>query len=277
MYIAKERNRSIAQVGTLAKCSAGTLHMLDDGDMLGELDVFHKSSQNSSHHKRRTHNRHDRKRRSDRYGQQPSHRRKDKCHHGDVSASSPGCSVSTGNVGLSIVSPRSTTVSSRTSSGADSESTSLHSRDETVSSGERSSMTGSVSTYSDEEDDDSVASVLSGISVANKDAVPRVKSFEKIEGKPMYNTIMAKLISSATLKPTSIILTDNSNSSQHANHVGSKGWAENGDSHFSLEVVSEAFEGLTLVKRHRMIYTLLGETMQKIHSLDIEAKSTSEV
>jgi stress-induced morphogen len=113
--------------------------------------------------------------------------------------------------------------------------------------------------------------------LAKEDAVPPVKSLDKIEGKPVYNTIMSKLISSPILKPTSITLTDNFNSSQHANHVGSKGWAESGDSHFSLEVVSEAFEGLTLVKRHRMIYALLGETMQKIHSLDIEAKSTSEV
>lgn len=100
-----------------------------------------------------------------------------------------------------------------------------------------------------------------------------VTSFEEIDGKPMYNAIMSTLIS--ILKPTSIKLTDNS--SQHAGHAGSKGWAESGESHFALEIVAEAFEGLSLVKRHQLIYMLLGETMQKIHALEIKAKSPSEV
>lgn len=100
-----------------------------------------------------------------------------------------------------------------------------------------------------------------------------VTSFDPIEGKPMYNAILSKLIT--VLKPTSITLTDNS--SQHAGHAGSKGWAESGESHFSLEVVAEAFEGLSLVKRHKLIYMLLGDVMQKIHALEIKAKSPSEV
>lgn len=100
-----------------------------------------------------------------------------------------------------------------------------------------------------------------------------VTSFEEIEGKPMYNTIMSTLVT--VLKPSSITLTDNS--SQHAGHAGSKGWEESGESHFALEVVAEAFEGLSLVKRHQLIYMLLGETMEKIHALEIKAKSPGEV
>eukprot|EP00985_Skeletonema_marinoi_P015055 scaffold7674_cov150-Skeletonema_marinoi.AAC.2 len=100
-----------------------------------------------------------------------------------------------------------------------------------------------------------------------------VTSFEEIDGKPMYNTIMTTLIT--ILKPTSITLTDNS--SQHAGHAGSKGWEESGESHFALEIVAEAFEGLSLVKRHQLIYMLLGETMQKIHALEIKAKIPAEV
>mmetsp|Transcript_14540 Transcript_14540/g.31598 ORF Transcript_14540/g.31598 Transcript_14540/m.31598 type:complete len:337 (-) Transcript_14540:98-1108(-) len=91
------------------------------------------------------------------------------------------------------------------------------------------------------------------------------------EGKPMYNAILSSL---TMLKPTSIKLTDNS--SQHAGHAGSKGWEE-GESHFALEIVAEAFEGLNVVKRHQLIYMLLGEVMPKIHALEISAKSTSEV
>ena len=100
-----------------------------------------------------------------------------------------------------------------------------------------------------------------------------ITSFKEIEGKPMYNTIMSTLIT--ILKPTSITLTDNS--AQHAGHAGSKGWEESGESHFALEVVAEVFDGLSLVKRHQLIYMLLGETMQKIHALEIKAKSPLEV
>ena len=100
-----------------------------------------------------------------------------------------------------------------------------------------------------------------------------VTTFEEIEGKPMYNAILSSLIT--VLKPTSIKLTDNS--AQHAGHAGSKGWEESGESHFALEIVAEAFEGLNLVKRHQLIYMLLGEVMPKIHALEISAKSPSEV
>ena len=98
-------------------------------------------------------------------------------------------------------------------------------------------------------------------------------AFEPRDGAPMYNAIMSSLVT--TLKPTSIELIDES--SQHAGHAGSKGWEESGESHFSLFIVSEAFDGMALVKRHQMIYLLLGDTMQKIHALQISAKTPQEV
>jgi stress-induced morphogen len=97
--------------------------------------------------------------------------------------------------------------------------------------------------------------------------------FEKIEGKPMYNAIMSRLVS--ILKPTDIALVDNSH--QHAGHAGNKGWEESGESHFSLDIVAEAFDGLNLVKRHQLIYMLLGEEMPKIHALQIMARTPQEV
>jgi len=100
-----------------------------------------------------------------------------------------------------------------------------------------------------------------------------ITTFDQRDGKPMYNEIMSKLI--AILKPTSITLTDNSD--QHAGHAGSKGWEESGESHFALEIVSEAFGGLAAVKRHQLVYMLLGETMEKIHALQISAKTPEEV
>lgn len=100
-----------------------------------------------------------------------------------------------------------------------------------------------------------------------------ITSFTEREGKPMYNEIMSKLIT--TLKPTHIELVDNSD--QHAGHAGSKGWEESGESHFALTIVAEAFDGVALVKRHQLVYLLLGETMQKIHALQISAKTPSEM
>jgi len=99
-----------------------------------------------------------------------------------------------------------------------------------------------------------------------------ITSFTEVPGKPMYNEMMEKLLK---LQPTQLELVDNSD--QHAGHAGSKGWEESGESHFHLTIVSEAFGGMALVKRHQLIYLLLGETMSKIHALQINAKSPDEI
>ncbi len=99
-----------------------------------------------------------------------------------------------------------------------------------------------------------------------------ISSFEEIEGKPMYNEMMASLLK---LKPVTLELFDESD--QHAGHAGSKGWEESGESHFNLTIVADVFDGLPLVKRHQLVYLVLGDTMQKIHALSIRAKAPSEV
>jgi sulfur transfer protein SufE/stress-induced morphogen len=90
-------------------------------------------------------------------------------------------------------------------------------------------------------------------------------------GGPMYTAILNTLITS--LNPTSIQLVDDSH--KHAGHAGSKGW-DNGESHFSLMIVSDKFDGLNLVKRHKLIYGLLGDVMPKIHALAIIARTPSD-
>jgi len=99
-----------------------------------------------------------------------------------------------------------------------------------------------------------------------------ITTFEEIQDKPMYNEMMLSLLK---LKPSKLDLIDESH--QHAGHAGSKGWEESGESHFNLEIVSEAFSGMARVKRHQLIYLLLGETMSKIHALSISAKTKEEV
>jgi len=110
-------------------------------------------------------------------------------------------------------------------------------------------------------------------SLSVSDDSNHVNTFEEHQGKPIYNAIMSTLISK--LKPRKIDLVDNSD--QHSGHVGSRGWEESGESHFALTIISDAFEGLSLVKRHQLIYLLLGDIMPKIHALQIMASTTNEM
>jgi len=48
------------------------------------------------------------------------------------------------------------------------------------------------------------------------------------------------------------------------------------NTHFKLIIVSRKFDGLAKVKRHQLIYSLLGNTMHEIHALTINAFSQNE-
>lgn len=64
---------------------------------------------------------------------------------------------------------------------------------------------------------------------------------------------------------------------QSAAHKGHSGYREGGGSHFHVLVVSEAFEGLSKVKRHQKIYAALQEEMkQQIHALALKTMTPSE-
>jgi BolA family transcriptional regulator, general stress-responsive regulator len=63
-------------------------------------------------------------------------------------------------------------------------------------------------------------------------------------------------------------------SHRHAGHAGSPG---TGESHFSIKVVSAAFDGKSRVERHRMVNAVLAEELAgKIHALAITALSPGE-
>ena len=86
---------------------------------------------------------------------------------------------------------------------------------------------------------------------------------------PMYRAIMTAM---QQLKPEMLDLKDVSY--QHAGHVEGGNGEE---SHFELNIVADAFEGLNLVKRHKLIYMMLGDVMPKIHALQIRANTPGEV
>jgi len=82
----------------------------------------------------------------------------------------------------------------------------------------------------------------------------------------------------AVLNPAQLHLVDDS--AAHKGHAGAKGYS--GESHFVLEVVSDAFSGLSRVKRHQLVYgslvhPMLGDLMAtKVHALNIKAQTVAE-
>ena len=73
------------------------------------------------------------------------------------------------------------------------------------------------------------------------------------------------------LAPTEIEIIDESH--LHAGHAG----ARNGLGHYALRIRTDAFQGKTLIQRHRMVYAALGEMMQTdIHALSIKALAPGE-
>ncbi|MBK5196956.1 MAG: BolA family transcriptional regulator [Methyloceanibacter sp.] len=63
-------------------------------------------------------------------------------------------------------------------------------------------------------------------------------------------------------------------SHRHAGHGGSPG---TGESHFSIEVVSDHFNGKSRLERHRMVNAVLAEELKgRVHALAIRALTPEE-
>jgi len=74
------------------------------------------------------------------------------------------------------------------------------------------------------------------------------------------------------LSPTELEITDDSH--KHAGHAGAR---PEGESHFSVRVVSEIFEGKSRVERQRLVYQAIAEEMkQRIHALALETVTPGE-
>lgn len=74
------------------------------------------------------------------------------------------------------------------------------------------------------------------------------------------------------LVPSKLELIDDSQS--HAGHAGAR---QSGGGHFYATIVSDAFEGMPLVRRHQLVYATLGEMMRTdIHALSIKAFTPEE-
>ncbi|CAA7618710.1 BolA family transcriptional regulator [Magnetospirillum sp. UT-4] len=77
------------------------------------------------------------------------------------------------------------------------------------------------------------------------------------------------------LAPSRLAVTDDS--ARHAGHAGHRHGSHDGESHFSIEIVSPAFEGKSRIERHRMVNTLLAEELAgPVHALALVTKAPGE-
>ncbi|MCR4522862.1 MULTISPECIES: BolA family transcriptional regulator [Bosea] len=60
-------------------------------------------------------------------------------------------------------------------------------------------------------------------------------------------------------------------------HQGHGGWREGGETHFRVNIVSEAFSGKSRLERHRLVNTALAQELaDRVHALAIAAKAPGE-
>ncbi|WP_291666255.1 BolA family protein [Bosea sp. (in: a-proteobacteria)] len=60
-------------------------------------------------------------------------------------------------------------------------------------------------------------------------------------------------------------------------HHGHGGWREGGETHFRVNIVSEAFRGKSRLERHRLVNAALAEELaERVHALAISAKAPDE-
>ncbi len=60
-------------------------------------------------------------------------------------------------------------------------------------------------------------------------------------------------------------------------HAGHSGHDSRGESHFSIEIVADAFAGKGRVERQRMVYALLADELRdRVHALSLSLKAPGE-
>jgi BolA family transcriptional regulator, general stress-responsive regulator len=76
---------------------------------------------------------------------------------------------------------------------------------------------------------------------------------------------------SAKLQPEQLDIIDESH--LHAGHAG----AASGAGHFSVSIIADAFNGKSLIERHRLVYLAVDDLMKtEIHALSIKAIALDE-
>jgi BolA family transcriptional regulator, general stress-responsive regulator len=92
---------------------------------------------------------------------------------------------------------------------------------------------------------------------------------------PVADTIRDKL--TAAFAPSILVIKDDSAS--HAGHSGAtRDDGSQGETHFTVRIVSEQFAGLSRVVRQRRVYEVLSQEMSgPVHALSLTALSPAEI
>jgi BolA protein len=87
---------------------------------------------------------------------------------------------------------------------------------------------------------------------------------------PVGQRITAKL--TEAFAPDQLLVEDDS-----ARHAGHSGARPEGETHFSVKLVSQAFHGKSRIERHRMVNAALAEDLAtRVHALTITARAPGE-
>ena len=82
--------------------------------------------------------------------------------------------------------------------------------------------------------------------------------------------IESKLVEA--FRPSQLKVVDDSD--KHAGHMGAR---PEGETHFRVQMTSDAFDGMSRLERQRAVYAVLSEEMaDRVHALQLRLSSASE-
>ncbi len=74
------------------------------------------------------------------------------------------------------------------------------------------------------------------------------------------------------LAPEELVVIDESHL-----HAGHAGWKEGGETHYRVEIISDAFSGQSRIARHRLVNEALAPAFERgLHALAVKAKAPGE-
>ncbi|KAG2119568.1 bola-like protein [Suillus discolor] len=104
----------------------------------------------------------------------------------------------------------------------------------------------------------------------------RAMASDTILGSPGPVEIVMRQKLVTLLQPSKLIITNESQLHRHHAAMRSQGGG-NGETHFAVQVISDAFKGKNTVQRHRLIYSALSEEFsQGLHALSLNTKTSEE-
>ncbi|KAF8558032.1 bola-like protein [Imleria badia] len=91
---------------------------------------------------------------------------------------------------------------------------------------------------------------------------------------PVETAIHDKL--SALLQPSRLTITNESHLHRHHAAMRAQGGG-NGETHFAVQIISEAFKGKPTLQRHRLVYSALSDQLaQGLHALSLKTTTPDE-